>query len=86
MSLPHYNEPQPITLKATNNKEALSDKVSQIEVASLKEEMVLVINRFKTALKGHKVYFNKNKSRGKHACLKCGKSSHFIAQCFDNDD
>jgi hypothetical protein len=27
-SLPHYNEPQPIVLKAMNNVEALPDKVA----------------------------------------------------------
>jgi hypothetical protein len=43
------------------------------------EEMALVIKCFKTALKGHKEYPNKNKSRGKHSCFKCGKSGHFIA-------
>jgi hypothetical protein len=47
------------------NKEALSNKVSQIEAAGLNEdEMVLVIKCFKTALKGRKDYPNKNKSRG----------------------
>jgi hypothetical protein len=50
------------------------------------EEMVLIIKRFKTALKGRKEYPNKNKSRGKRSCFKCGKSGHFIAQCLDNDD
>jgi hypothetical protein len=46
--------------------------------------MVLVIKRFKTALKGRKDYPNKSKSRGKHTCFKCDKSGHFIAQCPDN--
>jgi hypothetical protein len=50
------------------------------------EEMVLIIKRFKTALKGRKEYPNKNKSRGKRSFFKCGKSGHFIAQCPDNDD
>jgi hypothetical protein len=27
-SLPHYNELQPIAIKATNNKKTLSDKVA----------------------------------------------------------
>jgi hypothetical protein len=86
-SLPHYNEPQSVTLKATNSKEALPDKVAKIEVANLNEdEMSLVIKHFKAVLKGHKDYPNKNKSRGKHTCFKCGKSNHFIAQCPDNDD
>jgi hypothetical protein len=86
-SLPPYNESQPITLKATNNKEALPEKVAQIEAINLNEdEISLVIKCFKTALKGRKEYPNKNKSRGKHACFNCGKFGHFIAQCPDNDD
>jgi hypothetical protein len=48
--------------------------------------MVLVIKRFKTTLKGCKDYPNKNKSRGKRSCFKCGKSGHFIAQCLDNEN
>jgi hypothetical protein len=57
MHLPHYTESQPIALKVTNNKEALPDKVAQIEVVGLNEdEIVLVIKRFKTALKERKEY------------------------------
>jgi hypothetical protein len=41
---------------------------------------------FKTALKGRKEYPNKNKTRGKRSCFKCGKTGHFIAQCPDNDN
>jgi hypothetical protein len=37
-------------------------------------------------LKGCIEYPNKNKSRGKRSCFKCGKPGHFIAQCPDNDD
>jgi hypothetical protein len=86
-SLPHYNEPQPITLKATNNKEALPDKVAQIEASGLSEdEMVLVIKPFKTTLKRHKEFSIEGKSRGEHACFKCGKFGHFIAQCLDNEN
>jgi hypothetical protein len=49
--LPVY-EPQPVALKATNNREALPSKVAQVEAAELNEdEMVLIIKRFKTALK-----------------------------------
>jgi hypothetical protein len=81
------HEPQPVALKATSSKEALPSKVAQVEVAGLnEEEMALIIKRFKTALKGRKEYPNKNKSRGKRSCFKCGKSGHFIAQCPDNDD
>jgi hypothetical protein len=85
--LPDYNEPQPVALKATNSKEALPDKVTQIEAADLNvDEMALVIKHFKTALKGRKDYPNKNKSREKRTYFKCGKTGHFIAQCPNNDD
>jgi hypothetical protein len=54
--------------------------VAQVEAIGLNEdEMALVIKNFKTALKRRKEYPNKNKSRGKHSCFKCGKSGHFIA-------
>jgi hypothetical protein len=83
--LPLY-ESQPIALKTTNSKKALPNKVAQVEAAGLnKEEMVLVIKRFKTALKGRKEYSNKSKSRGKRSCFKCGKSGHFIAQCHQEE-
>jgi hypothetical protein len=65
----------------------LSSKVAQVEAARLNEdEMTLIIKCFKTALKGRKEYPNKNKSRRKRSCFKCGKSGHFIAQCPDNDN
>jgi hypothetical protein len=84
--LPVY-EPQPVALKATSSMEALPSKVTQVEAARLNEdEMALIIKRFKTASKGRKEYPNKNKARGKHSCFKCGKTSHFIAQCPDNDN
>jgi hypothetical protein len=77
----HLYEPQPVVPKATTSKETLPNKVSQVEAVGLnEEEMALVIKRFKTALKEHKDYPNKNKSREKRSCFKCGKSSHFIAQ------
>jgi hypothetical protein len=84
--LPIY-ELQPVALKATNNKEALPNKVAQVEAVGLnEEEMVLVIKHFKTALKGRKEYPNKSKSKGKQSCFKCGKSGHFIAQCPNNEN
>jgi hypothetical protein len=84
--LPIY-EPQPVALKATSSKEALPSKVAQVEAAGLNEdEMALIIKRFKTVLKGRKEYPNKNKTRGKRSYFKCGKTSHFIAQCPDNDN
>jgi hypothetical protein len=77
--LPLY-EPRPISLKETSSKEALPNKVAQVEVARLnEEEMAFVIKCFKTALKGRKEYPNKNKSKGKRSCFKCGKFGHFIA-------
>jgi hypothetical protein len=58
-------ETQPVALKATSSKEALPNKVAQVEAGGLnEEEMVLVIKRFKTTLKGHKEYPYKKKSRG----------------------
>jgi hypothetical protein len=81
------HKPQPVALKATNSMEALPSKVAQVEAVELNEdEMALIIKRFKTTLKGRKEYPNKNKSRGKRSCFKCGKSSHFIAQCPDNNN
>jgi hypothetical protein len=74
------HESQPVALKATNSKEALPSKVAQVEAVGLNEdEMALIIKRFKTALKGRKECPNKNKSRGKRSCFRCGKSGHFIA-------
>ena len=83
--LPVY-EPQPVAPKATSSKEALPSKVAQVEAARLNEdEMALIIKRFKTALKGRREYPNKNKTRGKRSCFKCGKTGHFIANCPNND-
>jgi hypothetical protein len=81
------HEPQTIALKATSSsREMLPSKVAQIEAVGLNEdEMALIIKHFKTALKGRKEYPNKNKTRGKRSCFKCGKTGHFIANCPDND-
>jgi hypothetical protein len=84
--LPVY-EPQTVALKATSSRETLPSKVAQVEATGLNEdEMALIIKRFKTALKGRKEYPNKNKTRGKRSCFKCGKTGHFIAQCPDNEN
>jgi hypothetical protein len=83
--MPIY-EPQPVALKATSSNEALPSKVAQVEAAGLNEnEMTLIIKRFKTALKGRKEHPNKNKTKGKRSCFKCGKTGHFIANYPDND-
>jgi hypothetical protein len=80
-------EPQTVALKATCSREALPSKVAQVEAVGLNEdEMTLIIKHFKTALKGHKEYPNKNKTKGKRSCFKYGKTGHFIAQCPDNDN
>jgi hypothetical protein len=53
--LPIY-EPQPVALKATSSREALPSRVAQVEAADLtKDEMALIIKRFKTAreARGH---------------------------------
>jgi hypothetical protein len=74
------HESRPVALKATSIKEALPSNVAQVEAAGLNEdEMALIIKRFKNVLKGCKEFPNKNKSRGKRSCFKCGKSGHFIA-------
>jgi hypothetical protein len=84
--LPLY-ELQLVALKAITSTETLPNKVAQVEAARFNEkEMALVIKRFKTALKRRKDYPNKNKSRGTCSCLKCGKSSHFIAQYLDTEN
>jgi hypothetical protein len=84
--LPIY-KPQTVALKATSSTETLPSKVAQVEAAGLNEdEMALIIKRFKTSLKGRKEYPNKNKTRGKRSCFKCGKTGHFIAQRPDNEN
>jgi hypothetical protein len=81
------HEPQTVALKATSSRETLPSKVAQVEAAGLNEdEMALIIKCFKTALKGRKEYPNKNKTRGKRSCFKCGNTCHFIAQCLDNEN
>jgi hypothetical protein len=61
--------------------------VAQVEAVGLnEEEMTLVIKHFKTTLNGCKEYPNKNKSKGKRSCFKCGMSGHFIAQSPSNEN
>jgi hypothetical protein len=57
-------------LKATTNKEALPDKLAQIEAVGLNEdEMDLVIKRLKAALKGCKEYPKQEQIKGKARVL-----------------
>jgi hypothetical protein len=68
--LPQNYESQYVALKAMTNKEALPDKVAQIEATSLNEdEMALVIKRFKTSLKGRKEYPQQEQIKGKARVL-----------------
>jgi hypothetical protein len=84
--LPLY-ELHPVAIKTMAWTETLPNKVAQVEAAGLnEEEMALIIKRFKTTLKVCKDYPNKNKSSGKRSFLKYGKTSHFIAQCTDNEN
>jgi hypothetical protein len=63
-------EPQPIALKATSSREALPSRLAQVEAASLNEdEMMLIIKRFKTALKGLKEYPQQEQNKGKALLL-----------------
>jgi hypothetical protein len=71
----------------TNNKEALPSNVTQVEmVGPNEEEMTPLIKRFKKALKGHKDFSDKGKSRGKRAYFKCGKTGHFITNWPNNEN
>ena len=47
--------------------------------------MALIIKCFKTVLRGRKEHPNKNKTKGKRSCFKCGKIDHFISNCPDNE-
>jgi hypothetical protein len=63
--LPVY-EPQPVALKAASSREVLPSKVAQVEAVGLnKDEMALIIKRFKTALKGRKEYPQQEQNKGK---------------------
>jgi hypothetical protein len=67
--LPVY-EPQPVALKATSSREALPNKVIQVEAVGLNEdEMALIIKRFKTVLKGRKEYPQQKQVKGKTLLL-----------------
>jgi hypothetical protein len=73
--------------KKNEKKDETLRKVAQVEAVGLNsEEMALALKRLKQVLKGWKN--NDSKPSGKRACFKCGKTSHFIANCLynDNDD
>jgi hypothetical protein len=77
-------ELQVVVFMAIKEKEEIPSKVAQVEASYLNDdEMVLVIRRFKQALKWRKN--NDNKPRGKCAFFKCRKIGHFIANYLDND-
>jgi hypothetical protein len=80
------HRPQTIALKATSSRETLPSKVHKWRPLASTKMRWLIIKRFKTTLKGRKEYPNKNKTRGKRSCFKCGKIGHFIAQCPNNEN
>jgi hypothetical protein len=74
-------EVQPITFKATEEKEEESTPSRlPIDASNLdNEEMVLIIKSFCQILKQRRG--KDYKSRSKRVCYQCGKSGHFIAKC-----
>jgi hypothetical protein len=75
-------EPQPIALKATEEKkeETTPSKGPQIDTSKLdNEEMALIIKGFRQILRQRKG--KDHKSHSKRVCYRCGKSGHYIAKC-----
>jgi hypothetical protein len=64
------------------NKEAPPNKVAQIEAAGLNEDEIVLQDHFE----GTQGVPQQEQNKGKRTCFKCGKSSHFIAQCVDNEN
>jgi hypothetical protein len=72
-------EVQPVTFKATEEKEFTPSRLL-IDASKLdNEEMALIIKSFRQILKQRRG--KDYKSRSKRVCYRCGKSSHFIAKC-----
>jgi hypothetical protein len=78
---PSTSKAQPVTFKATEEKEEESTPSrTPIDASKLdNEEMTLVIKSFRQILKQRR---GKDfKPRSKKVCYKCGKPGHFIAKC-----
>jgi hypothetical protein len=79
-------EVQPVTFKAAEEekKESTPSRIP-IDVSKLNnEEMTLIIKSFRQILKQRKG--KDYKLRSKRVCYKCGKPSHFIANCLMSSD
>jgi hypothetical protein len=71
---------QPVTFKATEEKEESTSSWLLIDASKLdNEEMALIIKSFCQIFKQRR---GKNyKTHSKKVCCRCGKSGHFIAKC-----
>jgi hypothetical protein len=73
-------EVQPITFKATEEKEESTSSRLPIDASKLdNEEMTLIIKSFHQILKQRRE--KDYKPHSKKVCYKCGKPGHFIAKC-----
>ena len=73
-------EVQPVSFKATKEKEESTPSRLPIDASKLdNEEMVLIIKSFRQILKQRRG--KDYKPHSKRVCYKCGKPGHFIAKC-----
>jgi hypothetical protein len=73
-------EVQPVTFKATEEKEESTSSRLPIDASKLdNKEMTLIIKSFHQILKQRRG--KDYKSRSKKVCYRCGKFDHFIAKC-----
>jgi hypothetical protein len=73
-------EVQPVTFKATEEKEESTSSRLPIDASKLdNKEMALIIKSFHQILKQRRG--KDYKSRSKKVCYRCGKFDHFIAKC-----
>jgi hypothetical protein len=77
---PSTSEAQPVTFKATEEKEESTSSRTPIDASKLdNEEMALIIKSFRQILKQRRG--EDYKPRSKKVCYKCGNPGHFIAKC-----
>jgi hypothetical protein len=72
-------EVQPITFKATKEKEESTSSRLPIDASKLDSEEMALIKSFRQILKQRRG--KDNKPRSKKVCYKCDKPGHFIAKC-----